>query len=317
MPSQKEILRGKSPIQRADFVLSSLTTGGLLPPEVYKQFIRVAQNATPILQAARVVGMKSFQTKIPKIAFTGRVMVAGTAEGTEVAGADRKAPATSEVALNAKKISGMVKVSYESLEDNVEEESFETTIMELIAQQFGIDLEELMLNGDTASGDTYLAMLDGWLKKITSNIVNAGNAEVSKAIFQSAIKSVPLKFRQRAQGKMKFYTSDHAAETWREIIGDRATPAGDKYTLEGDVPPASGRPVVAAANIPVTAGSPDTSPMLLTDPMNLICGVYRQMRIRVIDWPKEEAVYFQISARVAAAVEQEDAAAKVTNLKAE
>jgi hypothetical protein len=35
----------------------------------------------------------------------------------------------------------------------------------LIANRFCFNVEELLLNGDTASGDTYLAQLTGWKRK--------------------------------------------------------------------------------------------------------------------------------------------------------
>jgi HK97 family phage major capsid protein len=314
MSTNRDVLKGKSLIERTDFALSNLSSGGLLATEVYNKFIQIAQNSTPVLKAARRVDMKSHTTKIPKITFASRIMKANPGSNTPLDPADRAAPTTSDVTLTSKEINGEVDIPYEVLEDNVEKENFETTLLEQIAIRFGLDLEELFLAGDTGSGDAYLAVMDGWLKKITSNVVNASTAALSAALLDAARVAVPLRFRQR--GRYLNYVEDHAAETWRQLVGQRATILGDKYAIEGGAPPHSGSPVMAVGQMPVVSGSPNTSTAVFTDPSNLVFGVWREVEIRPWDYPPNRQIKFLIRARVACAVEQEDAAAKITNVKA-
>jgi hypothetical protein len=113
------------------------------------------------------------------------------------------------------------------------------------------------------------------------------------------------------------YVEDHSAETWRKLIGSRATALGDQYAIQGGVPPHAGSAVIPVGNLPVTSGSPDTAPALFTTPGNLIFGVYKDIVIKPWDYPRERSIYFSIYMRLACAVEQENAAAKITNLKAE
>lgn len=185
--------------------------------------------------------------------------------------------------------------------------------MTLIAERVGVDLETLALASDTLGAGAY-ALQDGWIKRITSNVVNAASGDVSRAILEAALVSVPLRFRQA--GRHAFYLEEYAGETWRKTIGDRATPLGDKAILEGTLPPAVGRPVIQVGNMPVTAGAPNTAPGLFTDPRNLILGFWRNIKIESERVAREQATYIIVSFRSAFAVEHEAAAAKITNLKA-
>ena len=46
---------------------------------------------------------------------------------------------------------------------NIERGELRQTILEMIAEAAGRDMEEVIINGDTASGDPFLATLDGLL----------------------------------------------------------------------------------------------------------------------------------------------------------
>src|SRR5690606_42091305 len=63
-----------------------------------------------------------------------------------------------------------------TLEDNIDSAGFENTLLDLIADRVGIDLEELFINGDTNSNAPFLKLTDGWLKK-SANEINADNSD--------------------------------------------------------------------------------------------------------------------------------------------
>lgn len=315
MTTNRKALTDNEVQKRADLALSSLSSGGLLAPEVFSKFIQIAQNTTPVLKAARRILMKSHTTKIPKILFAGRIMHASPGDNTALPDGQRSAPTTSEVSLNTKEINGEVCVPYSVFEDNVEGDALETTLMTLMAEAYGRDLEDLFLNGDTASLDTYLAQMNGWLKLITSNVVNAASADISETILDQAHTSVPLKYRQR--GGFRWYMEDHAAEKWRSRVGARASIVGDKYMLANELPPYAGAPTEAVGHFPVTSGTPDTSVVLYVNPQNLIFGVWRDVQLETWRDIKKRQIVITINSRVACAVEQEDAASKITNVKAE
>lgn len=307
------------PQKRADFLIAALSSAGKLPEEKAREFVRIAQNATPMLKAARVVTMRSHTTKIPKLIFADPILKADPGDGVAVSSGNRTAPTTSEITLTSKEVVATVKLGDQALMDNVEGEDFEATLMTLIAERVGVDLEALALGSDTTIVDATMvangyAQQDGWLKLISSNVVNFSNGAVTKARMQALLTAVQLKYRQ--QQKHQYFVEEYAGETWRDLLGDRATALGDRAILEGALPPCNGKPVVQVGNMPVTTGTPNVSSILFTDPRNLLLGVYKDITIETDRRPQERATYIVVSMRVAFGVEHEAAAAKGNNVLA-
>lgn len=311
-------LRQMTSEQRTDFLASALSSGGELPTEVATKFIEIAQNATPLLAGCRVEPMASKTKKLPKILFASRVVRADPGDGSALGSGQRIAPTTSEVTLNAKVIEVEGFLGYTALEDNVEGEMFEETYLRLLAEKVGVDLEEMALMSDTDIVDATLvahgmAQQDGWLKRISSNVINASNAYLSRELLEQARSSVRLKFRR--MNRHAFYVAEKAGDRWRNIVADRATATGDRALESVDLPVCGGSKVIQVGNMPVTTGTPDTAPAIFTDPKNLILGWYRKMTIKVVDEPWNGGVHVYIRMRAAFAVEQENAAAKITALR--
>lgn len=314
-----ELLRGMTPAKRADAIASMISSAGELSTEKATEFMRIAQNATPLLKAARFVEMKARVHAVPRIIFVDPILKTSPGDGTALSSGNRTAPTTSEVTLTSKEYVGTVKLGDQMIEDNIEREDIEKSIMEMIAERVGVDLEGLALGSDTDIVDSTLvangyADQDGWLKRITSNVVNFSSGDVTRAKMNSLFTSIALKFRQRS--KLEYFMEEYAGETWRNLLGDRATALGDKAILEGSIPPANGRPVTQVGNMPVTTGTPNISSAILTDPRNLLLGWHRQITMEADRRPQERATYIVVSMRNAFAVEYEPAAAKGTNVKA-
>jgi Phage capsid family len=322
MPSNTETLRQiEDPAKRADFVLSTLSSGGEIQPQAAKKFIQLALNATPLLSQCNQFDMPAKEFHVPRMVFAGPILRAETSERTEVSSGNRAAPTTSEVVLSAKEYDGEVNLTYKVLQDNVEAEALENTILTMIAQRVGVDLETLALVSDTTISDSGLvargyAQQDGWLKLITSNVVNASSAHVNKAILEQARASVPLKYRQQRMNQYKYFVEEHAGNKWRESISDRMTPGGDAALVNAELPRVGGTAIEMVGNMPVTTGSPDLSTAIFTDPKNLYMGMWRKVSIRAQDWPSLKCVRIFVTVRVGFAVEQEFAAAKITNVRA-
>lgn len=299
---------------RADATTGLLSSGGALPTEAADKFIQIAQDATPLLAAVRRITMPTKDYRLPKIVMSGRMLKVAPSEGA--ASATRVAPTTSEVLLQSKALQLAVKLTDEMLEENVERDGFERTLMSMIGEKVGIDLEEIALASDTLSGDADLATQNGWIKLITSNVVDAADANISQAIFESAHTAVPMRFRR---GKHKWFVQEHAGETWRNVTSARQTALGDAAILQGMIPPAVGMPVVQVGNMPVTAaggGHPAVSKALYCDPKNLLLGFFRDIRIETERVARESATYIVVTCRVAFQIEHEAACSKITNLRA-
>ena len=254
-----------------------------------------------------------------KIEFGARIMRPGT-EGVKLAGTDLVAPTTGNVQISTVLIRGEVPVTDEVLEDQVEQAGFSSTLMTMIAEAAGRDVEELMIQGDTGSGDAYLALSNGWLQLAqggTGNVLNATSIGPDyQDIMKQLLNSIPARFK-RDKANMRYYVSVTGEENYRDQVASRATVLGD-VQLEGDRPIRyQGILIQPVPLFPVTAGSPDTSFMLLSNRQNLYAGWRRMVRIETWRDPREGGTSFVVSARVDAEIAHVPATAIATNVDVE
>ncbi len=315
MPTPNEDL-----IKRADMALSDLTAnGGLLNPEQSNAFIDLVMEQPTILKQVRSIRMKGPESKINKIGFANRIMAAasqtGGAEddgsnGRYLAKAKRAAPTTNKIVLNTSEMIAEVRLPYEVLEDNIEGQSLESHIMRLIAERAAIDLEEFALAGDTASLDTYLALQDGYLKRMTSNVVNNGSAGIGPDMFEDGLLAMPQKYL-RNLGQLRNFVSVGNTIKYRSRVAQRATGYGDSM-LTGQQPIyAFGVPVDAAPML-ATVGAGDQG--ILTFPQNLLFGIQRDIRVETDKDIRSREYIIVLTARVALGIEDEEATVKYTNI---
>ncbi|MBU1740583.1 MAG: phage major capsid protein, partial [Proteobacteria bacterium] len=153
----------KDILEKTDMVLSDLQSGGSLPEEKADKFIRMLSDQPTILGSCRVQPMKTSTMEISKMGFGERIMRAPNATGG-IAEGDRSAPSLGKITLAAKKAILGVRIPFDVLDLNIEREGFEQSLMEEIAKRASLDLEELIVTGDTTSGDAFLALFDGLVK---------------------------------------------------------------------------------------------------------------------------------------------------------
>lgn len=268
----------KTILEKADMALSDLTTGGLLVPEQAQKFIRILIEEAKVMKMATVTPMKSHTQEANKIRFGNRILRAG-AENTALAATDRAVPQTGKVQLVAKLFKAQVNLSYEVLEDSIEQETLKQTIMQLMGEAIARDLDEILVRGDTASTDTFLAQFNGILKSATSHVVNAGGVSLQKSVLRDMLKAMPSPFL-RDKSSLRFLTSVDAEIDYRDSLSNRFTNTGDR-ALDGAAPMGYGG--VNVIDIPLFpenlgAGSDETN-VLLLDPKNINVGIWRQIQI--------------------------------------
>ena len=270
-------------LQKADLALSDLTTsGGLLQPAQAQKFIRLLIKESVIMQMATVVPMKSHKQLIEKIRFGSRVLRAGT-EATALGSSDRVKPNLGKVELSAKLFKAEVDLNNEVLEDSIERGALRQTIMETMGAALSRDMEEVLISGDTSSGDTFLAQLDGILKQATSNVVDAGTVAISKGLLRDMIKVMPSEYL-RDRTMLRFLTSVDAETDFSDALSDRQTIMGDAKLEEAPKTRYSGVPVVPVPLMPENLGSgTNTTDIILTDPKNINVGIWRQIRIETFN----------------------------------
>lgn len=271
------MIGNRSLIQKADLALSDLlTSGGALVAAQARSFIRTLIDESVIMPQATVVPMRAPTQRLEKIRFGSRVLRAGT-EGQALSSGDRAKPDLDKEELNAQLFKAEVRLNNEILEDSIERQSLRSTIMTILGERIALDMDEVIINGDTTSGDAFLAKFDGMLKQASVNVVSNGSNPLSKSTFKDMIKAMPSEFL-RNKKRMRLFTSVDAEVDYRDSVNARETVVGDRYLTE-DVPVMySGIPIVDVPLFPENQGGGlNETNVVLTDPKNLNVGIWRRI----------------------------------------
>ena len=110
--------------------------------------------------------------------------------------------------LNTKEVIAEINITYDTLENNIEKDGLQQTIMQILAERAAVDIEELVVNGDTSSSDPYLAQLDGIRKQTVSHVIDGNGEELSRATFKR-LKSHSGKIFATASGIQILHISRH------------------------------------------------------------------------------------------------------------
>ncbi len=309
--------------------------GGLLNPEQSARFLDYMFDATVIGKVARTVRMKSDTTEIDRIGVGEKLMKLATeADDT----GSNAAVTFSKISLTTKKLRLDWELSTESLEDNIEGPDLEDHIARMMATQAGNDIEDVILNGNTAlSSDNLYKAFNGVVKKSKTygHVVDAGGAAVSRAIFNSALKALPRKYKQR-RTDLRFLAGSNLIQDflYANSIGTNQTIPQDiaSSIIRGDVQPLSGPagyvapyafgiPIVEVPLLPETqtgdysGATGDHGDIHLTFPNNVVIGIKRDVTVYRFFWPKKDAIEYTMYTRVGVQIEQADAWVVVKNVK--
>ncbi len=307
-------LDNRTILEKADLALADLTTGGgLLLPAQAQKFMRLLIKQSVLMKMATVTPMASPKQQVSKIRFGSRILRAGQ-EGTALGPADRVKPDFSEVELDARLFKAEVRMSDEALEDSIERGELRQTIMEMMAEAIARDMEEVAINGDTASTDSFLATMNGVLKQAKSHVVDAGGAKLTKDLLRDLLKTLPSEYL-RDKKAMFFFTSVDADLSYRNTLAERATVGGDRF-LEDDAPVLySGVPVQPIPLFPENLGqTADRTAVLLCNPKNINFGIWRQIRFESFRDISEGTLKVVATLRFDVKFAEEGASAKAINV---
>ncbi len=207
------------------------------------------------------------------------------------------------ISEHARRLAGLPqKHRVRRVEDNIERGGLEDTIMQLIANRAALDLEELILLGNTGSGDAYLALMDGVLELTPyANIVNRPAAtDITKELFKYAIQKMPTRFL-RNRALMKYFVSHHVEMEYRDSIANRATTLGDEKVSAFTPMFAYGVPVQPAALMP-------DNKIWLSYPDNIVFGIQRDINIEADRDIRRRVLVVVLTMRCALALEEPNAA---------
>ena len=267
--------------------------GGELPRDLFDEFVERVQKEATLLDLVRTVEMPRKEMAIPKVG-VGRQLLSEQTEG-ESPGAFEDA-VSGAVELDASRKTVIpYELTQESVEDIVGGEEVADIILSHFEQQFAVDVQNLLINGDTDAGSAFFSILDGYLEiargadsesdRIGSPATDAGEVDsmpeldqagagIDTQLFNDAIQT--LEERYRDPTSMVFMMSETQHQEYLNTLEDREDGLGPQI-LQGDdsVSP-------FGYDIQPVPDFPDDT-ILLTDPDNLVYGIHRDVEVDVID----------------------------------
>lgn len=313
-----------NPAERAVFksMREDMATGkALLNPEQLGMFLRAATLNQTVLKDATFDLLNSFEKQYVETGIEGRVLQPGyKIVNSKPVTNDNLTPAEVDfepTILTTTKIKTMCSIEDDEKDDNIEKEQFEQTLLAMMGERAGEDLEVWALYGDTEeyAATNLLGTCDGWLKTAKGQLksqgvitaAGSGTADFDpatgtvEAIFDAAIYAMPLRFRQR--NRLKFYVPFEVEDAYRNLLKSRGTPLGDS-TQTGYVPTLTykGIPIVNCQSLDdeLLRESMTTGNVLLTNPEHLLYGIWKNMTIEPDRIVKHERTdyYYRLRAGV-------------------
>lgn len=285
----------------ADAITTGVVTSGLLQPYQAKKFLKQTFEATPLTKSVRHEIRKEKSGQIDKIGI-GRRLLRKKIENQD--DGYRAKPKFGQIEYKTGPVRLPWEITEETLRENIEGEGFESVVTNLMTTQIGVDVEDLMINGDEElpkkqeTGETdsegnaimedtpdheFLTLNDGIKKIITNNghIVDVtGSQDMEMEMFYKAVASIPNKFNN---GRLRWLMSPTRAQQWELFLLNKVINNG------GVVPEALYKSPVSIPSMAVPGLSNDT--IILADPMNLIVVNTYTIKIRKDAASKDAIMY--------------------------
>ena len=331
----------------------TLSGTGLLYPDQANRFLDYMWDATILAKAARTIRMRSNTTEIDRVSVGQRLMTVASEEnprdftnfGPQDGGYPTAAATFSKISLTTRKLRLDWELSAEALEDNLEGPDLEDHIARLMATQAGNDIEDTLINGVGNSGSGLMSAFPGFRAQAIANAhVVDGNAQgLDKAVFNTAIKTLPRKYKQR-RNQLRFFVGSNLVQDYLYNLTANAGSVNPwdiaSGVIRGDVvandggpgsttPFAFGIPVI---NVPLMDETRDSAgkaygdngynnssglfgDVHLTFPQNFIVGIKRDVVVYRLFQPKKDTIEYTLFIRVGCAFENYDAHVIVKNVK--
>ncbi|MFA5122977.1 hypothetical protein [Zavarzinia sp.] len=228
-------------IAKAQITTEALAVAGRLNPEQADKFLDYVVDQSVLKNLGRVIRVKD-RWEADKIGVGRRNAVpASEAKDPKL----RRGVTTAKIELQPRKIMVPFEISDDFRDINVEGDNVEEHVIQMMGKAVANDLEELCVNGDSLGPatlesdlfdegddtryvkDTYLALMDGLLKKArAANVYDAAGANIGASVFSGMIRKMPTKFR-RNRGMLRWLASPDLWQLWLERVSTRSTSAGD------------------------------------------------------------------------------------------
>lgn len=298
-----------------DTITTGTLTSGLLNSEQANKFIQQMFESTTLGNEVRHVMRRAKTGEIDKIGINSRIIRKKTEDNDD---GYRASVNTDKIEYSTTAIRLPYELTEETLRENIEGQTFEAIVTNLMTTQFGLDMLDLSLNGDTAVATSdedhdFLYINDGWIKQLKNGShIEDRSAKFSGAmsidVYYDALKQMENKYNN---GKLKWLMSPHRKQEWDRYLLNQIIEKG------GAVPDSMYK---SPASIPVLeCPSLSDDNIILTDPKNLIVVNTYDMILRKTTEGKEAVMkdkrFYAMHMDFDPVIEELDAAVLITGLK--
>jgi HK97 family phage major capsid protein len=306
-------------IEKATIALSDLTSGGLLAVQQENTFIDLLREQSVMLDRIRYEKMRGPSQEFNKRAFSkGHLKLAsqdpsGTSPyaGREFEESLKSKPTLSKVGLQVVESMAQLEFPYEVVEDNIERGQFTDFTMREFRDVLGVDMEDILINGDTASGNNTLKIRDGVLKLATTNIHDGGAGALTSDQVKAVLKKLPTRYNRDRRNYLLFAAKNAALDYQFELLS-KATGYGDRM-LTTDMITAGGFMGAGGVTVIPTDLMPDAQALFL-NPQNVVIGFHRDLTFEMERDIERRVFRVVATARFDIKLIEEQAVVKVTNL---
>ena len=297
--NEKEVFKSMRDV-RADMI----TAKAILNDEQFNTFIRAATTNQSILQDASFRRMNAMNQIVSSTLIDGRVLQNGYKD-SDLNTQDSLTEADvdfGKAELKSTKLKALTRIYDDDKDDNIEKEQFEQTLLSMMGEAVGRDLEALCVFGDASyvDGDTHadplFSTFDGWLEQaktyqVKSDLANDGSDDNDgdfelddgiDAMFDAMIGALPVPYRAAGlMNRLSFYVPWEVYDAYQNLLASRVDTLGDANL--------TGRPALTYKNIPVkyspvldaTDGRTvfGNVPSILTIPEYTWYGVYKDLSV--------------------------------------
>lgn len=304
------------------------TAKAILNEEQLAMFLRPATISQTILNDASFKKMNKPSMVVSSAKVVGRVLQTGyKTVGDKQVTQDQLTPATigfGKAELNATKLKALTAIQDDDKEDNIEREQFEQTLLSMMGEAVGLDLEAVAVFGDkdyvdgSSNKDRLFSTIDGWVKSATKIKSDGAKGSGTKdfdladgitAMFDKMLYTLPQAYRQSNLMKdLVYYVPFEVFKNYRNYLVDRETGLGDSTLLNNPELEYMGIPVKYAPVLDAADGRTihGNVASILTVPEFLWFGVYKEVSVEPKRVPEDEETQYFYRLRCDASVEYTD-----------
>lgn len=322
MLSQEEMLKLIDRALKGGIVDVDALGEAVLQPTKLTRFIRKMQERTVILPQARYMPMEAQIAHIDRISFTGRVLDSGEdAAGTHrtLSESDYAKPTTAINKLTVHEFQAIVSIQDKALRRNIEKENFEETLIDLLGEAVGRDMEEFALFADTDmsySQDHVLSKSNGWIKQSANAVYGGDKSDFDPTadtypenMFNAMLNGMPKEYLTDV-GAWRYWVNWEVENAYRDLLKERGTALGDSvYTTNQKLAykgiPIERVPMIERAKTEALGGPGDVA--ILGYPNNHAWGVFHKVSIEREREAKKRQTDFVLTLEVDAGYEDENA----------